>query len=102
MMTIISFQKDKKSKLDDEEDNPWTISQTKPNPYEDAVNLKITNQKMMRRLDNITDKLINQVEAKLPKNLEVCDNLGKSERKMSCSQKTDLYRLLFILQACYS
>jgi len=51
-------------------------SQDKPNPYEDAVDMKITNQKMLRRLDNITEKLVNQVEPKAPKHLEVCDNLG--------------------------
>lgn len=31
---------------------------------------------MLRRLDNITDKLVNHIEPKTPKNLEVCDDLG--------------------------
>ena len=102
-MTNISFQNETKNKFDDEENNPWAISQAKPNPYEDAVNLKITNQKMMKRLDNITDKLVNQVEAKLPKNLEICDNLGKPEGEKILNLKTDLYyRLLFFLPACHT
>ena len=51
---------------------------SKHSPYEDAVNAKIANQKMVTKLDNITDKLVNQYVVRKQENLEVCDDLGIS------------------------
>lgn len=79
---IANFQNGDKNKKQEETDNTKirrnssTTNQDKLTPYEDVVNTKIANQKMLRRLDNITDKLVNHIEPKTPKNLEVCDDLG--------------------------